>query len=274
MILRRFAEYLSRGRRHTRRLPAEVGGLPIVVSPEAGGLKYWTRTLDTTDVELLRLAREFVRPGFTVWDVGANQGIFTFAAAWLAGQAGAVVAIEPDVWLATLLSKSCALNAHAARAPVTIVPLAASGVVGLSRLNIAKRARASNYLEGFGNNQTGGVRQSLPILTVTLDWLAEYLPAPQVIKIDVEGAELSVLRGAMKLLLAHRPALICETNAQNSVEAAGLLRALGFAIYDGEAKPDERLSLSACPWSTLALPAETEASLTTAPLELSAKSGA
>ena len=255
-------------------MPDAVGGLPIVVSPEAGGLKYWRRTLDMTDLELLRLAREFIQPGFTVWDIGANQGIFTFAAAWLAGPEGAVIAVEPDVWLATLLSESCALSASAARAPVTIIPVAASEAIGSSRLNIAKRARASNYLEGFGNDQTGGVRQSLPVLTVTLDWLAERLPAPQVIKIDVEGAEVSVLRGATKLLLAHRPALICETNAQNSVYAAGLLRALGFAIYDGEAKPDARLSLSVCPWSTLALPAQTEAPVTPAPLELSAKSGA
>lgn len=274
MILRRFAEYLSRGRRHTRRLPADAGGLPIVVSPEAGGLKYWRRTLDTTDVELLRLAREFVRPGFTVWDVGANQGIFTFAAAWLAGPAGAVIAIEPDVWLASLLTKSCALNASVARAPVTIVPLAASDAIGVRRLNIAKRARASNYLEGFGNNQTGGVRETVAVLTVTLDWLAEYLPAPHVIKIDVEGAELGVMRGAAKLLRAHRPALICEVNTHNSIKAAELLRALGFAIYDGAARQDERLPLSACPWSTVALPEQNEFATPAPPAQLAAKAGA
>lgn len=261
MIVRRFAECLSRGRRHTRRLPVEVGGLPIVVSPEAGGLKYWRRILDTTDVELLRLAREFIQPGFTVWDIGANQGIFTFAAAWLAGPEGAVIAVEPDVWLASLLSKSCALNASAERAPVTIVPVAASDEIGSCSLNIAKRARASNYLEGFGNNQTGGVRQSLPVLTVTLDWLSEHLPVPQVVKIDVEGAEVSVLRGATELLRSHRPAVICEVNAQNAVEAADLLRVLGFDIYDGAAEQGGRVGLRACPWSTVALPRRNGASV-------------
>jgi len=249
-------EYISRGRRLTRRLPKERGGLPILVSPEAGGLKYWRKSLTKADPELLSLARELVHPNFVVWDIGANQGIFSLSAAWLAGLDGLVIAIEPDPMLASLLADSCALSAHMARAPVAIVPLAVSDSIGQQQFHIARRARASNHLEGFGNSQSGRTRETLPVLTVTLDWLSLYLPPPQLLKIDVEGAELSVLRGAATLLRKYRPILICEVSDQNSAESAQVLLSHDYVIYDGSAKPNHRRRLNRCPWQTIAIPEE------------------
>ena len=143
-MLRTIAEHLSRGRRLKRRLPKEMGDFPLMVSPEAGGLKYWRKDITKADPILFGLAREVVRPGFVVWDVGANQGIFSFCAAWLAGPKGLVVAVEPDTGLADLLNNSCAVSARIPRATVTIVPLAVSDSIGQRQFHIAKRARASS----------------------------------------------------------------------------------------------------------------------------------
>src|SRR3954463_7048765 len=106
--VRRLVEKFSRGRVLKRRLPRDLGGGLLFVSPEAGGLKYWRRDLNATDPELLALAREVVVGGARVWDIGANVGLFAFAAAFLAGPGGSVVAVDADIDNAALLQRSAA----------------------------------------------------------------------------------------------------------------------------------------------------------------------
>lgn len=257
-MLRSVAEYLSRGKELKRTLPIQAGGFRIVVSPEAGGLRYWRTDLGKADPELIRLACEFVQPGFVVWDVGANQGMFAFPAASRAGPKGRVIAIEPDMQLGCLLRKSCAMSAGLARARIAVVPLAVSDSIGPQVFHIARRARASNHLNGFGNSDSGGAREAHDVLAVTLDWLAQCFPPPHLLKVDTEGAEVSVLRGASTILQKHRPLLICEVNARNSVAMADELHSFDYAIYDGSAKATERRRLDRCPWSTIAVPTEWE----------------
>src|ERR1039458_10790336 len=102
--LRRLAERLSRGVVLRRRLPRDFQRLPLFVTPEAG-LRHWAG-LAGVDRHLLDMARELVKPGAVVWDVGANVGLFAFSAAAITGPSGLVVAIEPDVWLAHLMDRS------------------------------------------------------------------------------------------------------------------------------------------------------------------------
>jgi hypothetical protein len=101
-MLRRVAEILSRGVVLKRRLPTQFGSGPLFVSPDSG-LKYYRLDLKTADPTLFRMAAELVRPGDIVWDIGANVGLFTFAAAGLASPRGHVIAVEPDTWLVSLL---------------------------------------------------------------------------------------------------------------------------------------------------------------------------
>src|SRR5712671_1945175 len=178
--LRRWAEHFSRGVMLRRRLPHEFLRLPIYVSPEAG-LRYWRRDLGTLDPLLYRLARELVTPGCVVWDVGANVGLFSFSAAAMAGPSGFVLAIEPDLWLAGLLTRSADQVQKYARqaALVVTLPVAVSGTTGISQLQIAERSRATNHLvEVSGSSQVGGHRNRQQTVTFPLDFLLEYFPPP------------------------------------------------------------------------------------------------
>lgn len=120
-----------------RRLPTQFGKTQVYVSSE-GGLRYLIRDMSDVDPGLLRLAADEVKPGDAVWDVGANIGLFSFAAAAAAaaGPSGQVLAVEPDTALAGLLRRSAALNQ--AHAPVQVLPAAASAEVSVARFHIAR----------------------------------------------------------------------------------------------------------------------------------------
>ena len=220
-MLRTVAERLSRGRSFRYRLPQIYGGCCFYITPEAG-LRYWIPSRGIkADETLLKNAAETVKPGSVVWDVGANMGLFSFAAAGLAGANGRVYAFEPDAVMAKLLRRSARLNPQAA--PVEVIPCAVAEDLALAHFQIAQRSRASNALEGFELSQTGGVREVETVLTVSLDWLADRLPPPDVLKIDVEGAELAVFQGAKQLLKTKRPILIFELTRWNWDQESPLL---------------------------------------------------
>ncbi len=239
-----------------RRLPPPFASARIYVSTE-GGLRYLARTMAEVDPALLRLAAEVVRPGDTVWDIGANMGLFSFAAAVMAGPQGRVLAVEADTDLTGLLRRSAADGTGARparRAPVEVLPVAVSDDLSVAQFNIAHRNRATSHLAGFGSAMAGGVRTTQLVPTVTLDWLADRFSFPDVLKIDVEGAELAVLEGGATVL-ARSPAVVCEVCAQNADAVTQILGGHGYALYDGDRCGGDRVPVAAAPFNTLAIAA-------------------
>jgi FkbM family methyltransferase len=218
-----------------RRLPREFGKVPLFVSPESA-LAYWRRDISKVDPLLLSMVRELVRPNMTVWDIGANVGLFSFAAASLGAQ---VLAVEPDIWLANLVHRSAVLN----KLPVTILPAAVSDRQGVSQLYLSRDGKASNSLLGNGGS-------ALSVMAVTLDSLLEQFAAPQVVKIDVEGMEYAVLRGGQKVLQAQ-PRIFCEVT-ENHMEIAKLLSDANYKFY--AARSSDRQPLARPSRDTLAIP--------------------
>ncbi len=241
-MLRTLAERLSRGVVLRRRLPASLGGATLFVSPDAG-LRFWRPSLDRADPMLFAWTPELVRQGHVVWDIGANVGLFSFSAAALAGPTGRVLAVEADIFLASLLRRS-AFGQMPGHAPVEVVPVAVSDTVGLARFAIAARGRCSNYLEAVeGSSQAGGARDTVTVVTVTLDWLLERLPAPQVVKMDIEGAELEALGGATRLLDEVRPTFLCEISRKRD-EVLKLFAEHRYLLADADGGPPGRPELT------------------------------
>jgi FkbM family methyltransferase len=250
--LRSAIERLSRGVVLERSLPERLGGGRINVSPDSA-LRYWFRKLENVDPRLLSAAEELVSPGDVVWDIGANVGLFAFSAAGLAGERGRVLAIEPDAWLAGLLHRSAARrNPGAAR--VDVLQIAVSDEIRLANLMIAARGRSSNHLAEGGNSQSGGVRAAQSTLCVTLDWLLEVYPPPDVLKIDVEGVEMSVLGRAKRILNEARPRIFCEVREGNADTIAALLRDAGYSLFDADVPKVSRKPLSVAAWNSIAYP--------------------
>lgn len=160
-VLRRGVEAFSRHRVLRRSLPKDLGGGPIFVSPDAM-LKYWRSDPAASDPALLAAAKKLIMPGMHVWDIGANVGVFTFAAQWLAGTNGHVLAVEADPWLVSLLQRSRSARVTAA-ATVDILCVAVSQNIDVATFNIAARGRAANALDGLGASQMGGCARGLQL---------------------------------------------------------------------------------------------------------------
>jgi FkbM family methyltransferase len=243
MRLSRIVERLSRGVVLRRRVPRKFGGFAIYVTPEAG-LRYWC-SMPTVDPLLYRMAGELVQPGSVVWDIGANVGLFSFCAAARCGAAGFVLAVEPDLWLANLISRSARKLAGEKfpGAEVKVLCAAVSDSIKVSELWIARKGRASNQLTPIqSTTQHEHARYSQPATCLTLDLLLTHFPAPSVVKIDVESHEINVLRGAKRLLQDVKPVIWCEVLHENSAEVTELLREAGYDLYGAENIPHPPIS--------------------------------
>jgi predicted RNA methylase len=96
----------------------------MLVSPESA-LAYWRWDLKKVDPFLLSMARELVKKEMVVWDIGANVGLFAFAAAGLGAR---VLAVEADTRLVDLLRRSAHLNGL----PVSVLSAAVADTIGVS----------------------------------------------------------------------------------------------------------------------------------------------
>ena len=90
------------------------------------------------------------------------------------------------------------------------------------------------------------------MLTITLDWLLEQGVAPHVLKIDVEGAECNVLKGAMRVLAEAQPVVLIEVYEKSADEVLELLLRNGYSLFDWDSSPRAQMD-RAC-FNTLAVP--------------------
>jgi FkbM family methyltransferase len=136
----------------------------------------------------------------------------------LVGAAGRVIAFEPVPNTFSLLAANARLFVHA---NVSLLNVAASDRTAAVGVRIP---RFSGGLTNYYQAHLTPDPESLTILTISVDTLA--LPAIiKLVKIDVEGHELPVLRGMRRLLERDHPVLIVETGSQETVD---LLHSLGY----------------------------------------------
>jgi FkbM family methyltransferase len=253
MFFRTIVEHLSRNVVLKRRLPSEFGFKNIFVSPGVA-LRFWNRDLRKVDRYLFKNALELVKTGDVVWDIGSSIGLFTFASAALAGPLGKVLCLEPDICSINLLNRSLKTDSNNL-AHIDALPLAISDDVGLTEFIIAKHGRASNHFkDSHGLTQTGGARECMLVMTVTLDWLLDYYVPPNVVKIDTEGGEEKALIGGKRVLSTIRPKVLCEVHPQNKAAVTKILKEYGYILYNAEIEPINRTPLDSAAFNTIAYP--------------------
>lgn len=179
---------------------------------------------------------KLLEPGMTFIDIGANEGLFSLFAARRVGVTGRVVSVEPSSRERRQLERNLRRNRSNS---VTVVPHAVAEKAGTARLQIAAKLHGGhNTLGSFSYDDVSAVdTEDVPV--ETLDALAQRLRLERIdtIKIDVEGAELKVLRGGIGILKTCRPVLLIEANeralaGQGASTAAmtRLLEDLGYEI--------------------------------------------
>jgi FkbM family methyltransferase len=139
-----------------------------------------------------------LQPGDWCVDVGAHIGTTVIPCAHRVGPAGRVIAVEPASRVGELLRRNLAINDIADR--VTLYTCALGEQKGIGVLNLSAASGHSSLIELAGANRTE---------TVQIETLDDLVPPGQpvrLVKIDVEGVELSVRRG-MNRVVAENPAL-------------------------------------------------------------------
>jgi FkbM family methyltransferase len=173
-----------------------------------------------------------VKPGDVFFDVGAHVGFYSLLASSLVGETGRVFAFEPFPRNLGFLEKHLQLNG----ASNTTVFKAA----------VSDRPGELRFREGEGHSM-GQIHAegTLVVPCVSLDdlYTQNAIPLPNVLKIDVEGAEAHVLRGAENILRRSQPTIFLATHGQEvHAECLAILRSFGYAC----APLEENQALESC----------------------------
>lgn len=167
-----------------------------------------------------RVFESWVDKGDTVYDVGAHAGFYTLLGSVLVGSEGRVVAFEPVGENLNYLETHLRINAVS---NVEIVRAAVSDRAG--RIRLTRGPSSSMWLLHS--------QGELEVEAVRLDDLVMNgrLPPPDVIKMDIEGAELLALQGSVNVLECHRPVVILSTHGPEvRAHCCELLDSAGYRL--------------------------------------------
>lgn len=165
---------------------------------------YW---LGTHEEDTQRLLAQVVCPGWVAYDVGAHVGFFSLLLSRLATASGSVHAFEPRPENVDRLQANVRAN-HVRN--VEIHPVAAA-----DRAGEAAFVLTSSTLQG--HIAEDGVSSAAHVRTDTIDAMVrDGMPPPHIVKVDVEGTEGSVLRGAVRTIDLHRPLLLLEVHSADA----------------------------------------------------------
>jgi FkbM family methyltransferase len=179
-------------------------GRELLLDVSNGRLEVWARHFADTEPELLDFI-DAMPDDAVYYDIGASIGHFALYAAMRIGR---VIALEPEALNFATASLNHFLNRDRIAGEFTLLNLAASESAGIEHLsiNLYGAGEHTKALQRTGRSQgASAARPTLhrqPVLTFPLDELTSKfgLPAPTHLKIDVDGAEASVLMGAKRCL--------------------------------------------------------------------------
>lgn len=228
----------------------------MYVTPEAS-LCYWKAFWGKNWNDLFRFAKEYVQPGDIVFDVGANLGVFSVCASIRAGPGGRVVAIEPDPVTSGIIRKTKEINPGVLD-NLQVISAAASSQKGSSDLHIPERARACSHLAeaggGAGTELMGAIRSKIRVPLTTLDEVAAEHGQPDVLKVDVDGAEHLVIEGSKRIFSEKKPRVLIEVCDRNRESLTNLFHSLGYCLFNFDDPSNDRPEIFKTAYNTLAIP--------------------
>lgn len=188
---------------------------------------------------LLALLSEVLHPGDVFIDIGANTGLFAVPLARAVGSEGRVVAFEPAEDAASLLRAEARLHGVEPRIEIHQIALGskdASAVLRADPRHPADSSKRSLFIDGPAVSE-------VPVRTFDRLVDAGDVEIPNgfdAVKIDVEGAEMRVLRGMEASLRRHRPRMLVAETIEEHLQRAGsavaevhaFMRALGYVAVD------------------------------------------
>jgi FkbM family methyltransferase len=188
----------------------------------AGPNSYWVGTYESARIRGLASA---TTQGAVVYDVGANVGIYSLLASVRVGPSGSVYAFEPLERNLRYLRRHIALNNLQ---NCLVVESAVSNTEGTRSFAAATYESSMARLSPHGE---------ISVASTTLDsciYGEKRLRPPDIIKIDVEGAELEVLEGSNRAIAEFRPTIFCEIHGTRlHAECRSFLLAKGYRVTDG-----------------------------------------
>ena len=173
--------------------------------------------LGASEPEVQRLLADSLRPGSVFYDIGANIGFFTLIAARIVAAEGHVFAFEPQPRARQTLLRNIERNGAE---NVSVIPHAA----GSSH----RRAFLVDGPEGHATAHLAKDGQLVEV--VAIDDVVSGARPPDVVKIDVEGAEVDVLHGLRCTMGRYAPLIVCEIHGANRAACEQILIEHGYSV--------------------------------------------
>ena len=228
-----YSSLLGRALRLPLRLIPEGTIVRVVQGPLRG--KRWIAGsfnhgcwLGSYELAKQRKVIQLVRAGMVCWDVGAHVGFYTLLFAELVGPLGKVFAFEPLPRNVDLLRRHVEMNGYR---NVRILPCALGGFDGEASFDPGPNPSMGS-IAASGSLRVPCARADTLLATGEVE-------APDVIKIDVEGAEAAVLRGARRIMERHPVIFLATHGAQAHRESLDLLTAAGYEVRGSDGGPPE-----------------------------------
>lgn len=154
----------------------------------------------------------YLKPGDCFFDVGAHVGLYSLIASRVVGADGCVVAFEPDPRNVELLREHVVRNGLSNVSIAQAAVWRSDGEVLFLRGGSSPMGKSSRRGAVIESGAAPASGETISIQAVSLDRYVVDGYSPSLIKVDVEGAECDVLKGAERLLAQVKPALICEVH--------------------------------------------------------------
>jgi FkbM family methyltransferase len=226
-------------------------GMPMLLDMQTEK-DFW---LGTYEPEMQSALGELIKPGMTIYDVGANIGYVTLMLAKHTGAQGKVYAFEALPDNVERLCRNVGLNGFTDRVNIY------SGAVAAGAGDVKFYVHSSGGM-GKAAGSAGRDEQYLREITVPCISLDEFVyaqgkPPPQAVKMDIEGGEVMALPGMRRVLAEARPLMLMELHGPESARAAWeILTAAGYRLSEMKSGYPRVPSLDALDWKAylVALP--------------------